>query len=176
MEKILIFFAIIFALLFNEVSAQYSINKNKYNHRDYSFQPGDPYKPASAVVASVIIPGLGQMSCDESGRGFGFLLGWGGSLACSFAGLMTLSTTESDPKFDDKQDKGFLMFVSGAIGATAFWIWSFTDAAKVAKVNNMADRNKRGLADNIKLQPFIDLCPQTSVTGVQIGLSASINF
>jgi hypothetical protein len=176
MKKVSLLLVIILTLVSSETIAQYRINKTKYDHRNYSFQPGDPYKPSSAVVASVIIPGLGQMTCGEAGRGFGFLLGWGGSLTCSFAGLLTINTTESDPKFEEKQARGSIMFLSGLIGAAVFWIWSFTDASKVAKVNNMAFRDKRGLSDNIIIQPYVDLHPVPSNSGMQIGLYARINF
>lgn len=177
MKHFSLLLALILTIACSETAAQYRINKTKYDHRNYSFQPGDPYKPSSAVTASVIIPGLGQMSCGEGGRGFGFLLGWGGSLTCSIAGLVTVSSTEErDPDFDEKLARGEIMYISGLVAATVFWIWSFTDASKVAKVNNMAYRDKKKLSDNIKIQPYVDFIPVQSNSGMHLGLSARINF
>ncbi|MGD0340699.1 MAG: hypothetical protein ABSA76_03190, partial [Bacteroidales bacterium] len=56
-------------------NAQYRINHNKYQARNYHHQHGDPYSPVVAGIASGIIPGLGQMILHEVGRGFIFLGG-----------------------------------------------------------------------------------------------------
>lgn len=168
---------IVLTLVCSQTAAQYRINKTKYDHRIYSFQKGDPYKPSSAIVASFIIPGLGQMSCGEGGRGFGFLFGWGGSLTFSIAGLITLSNTdERESDFEEQLSRGEIMCVSGLMAATAFWIWSFTDASKVAKVNNMAFRDKMGLSGNIKIKPYVDFLTGPSNSGIHLGLSGRINF
>ena len=177
MKKISLLFFVILILVSRDALGQYRINKTKYYPRNYFYVPGDPYKPSSAVFASVVIPGLGQMTCNEPVRGIGFFLGWGGSLGCSFAGLTIVSNTEErDPGFEDKMKWGTLMYLSGLVGATVFWIWSFTDASKVAKVNNLAFRDRKRLSGNLSLKSYVDFRPsQTNYTS-GIGLSAKFNF
>ena len=58
---------------------RYREYQNLYRPSSYIRLPGDPYSPALSGVCSWLIPGLGQMLCDEVGRGFGYL---GGSAGC----------------------------------------------------------------------------------------------
>jgi len=157
--------------------AQYMANKNKYDYRHYVYQPGDPYNPSSAAAASLFVPGLGQMISGESGRGICFLLGSTGCLVFAFAGGgIALNATEMDGDFEEKTRKGVTYLFSGLAATAGIWIWSIADASKVAKVNNMALRDKKELSGNVSIQPYLNFQSYSTTNKTQLGLSVYINF
>ncbi len=145
-----------FALLINTLSnAQYKIYKTKYDYRNYTYQLGDPYNPTIAGIASAIIPGLGQMVSGETGRGLAFLGGYYG------VGLLFLLPTfsefgkENDPGSEILSDgtKETLVTI-GVLGMAGIWLWSLMDAPRVAKVNNLAWRDKNKSSLKLEIQPY----------------------
>jgi TM2 domain-containing membrane protein YozV len=157
--------------------AQYMANKNKYDYRHYVYQPGDPYNPSSAAAASLFVPGLGQMISGESGRGICFLLGSTGCLVFAFAGGgIALNATEMDGDFEEKTRKGVTYLFSGLAATAGIWIWSIADASKVAKVNNMALRDKNKVSGNLIIQPYFDIQSFSTNNKTLLGLSVNINF
>ena len=69
---------------------QYKQLKKIYNHKMYTETLYDRYAPGWAGMASFIMPGLGQMTCRETGRGFAWL---GGALASSL--VMSVGNTKA---------------------------------------------------------------------------------
>jgi hypothetical protein len=157
--------------------AQYRVNKKIYDYHTYSYQKGDPYKPTTAGFASVFIPGLGQMISGEPARGLCFLGGYCGSIGLCLSGFSVfLFEFAKDERHPINYGRGISGLVIGAIGAgcsLGVFIWSVSDAEHVAKVNNLAYRDKNLRGYNISLSPYLG-----SVTGEKfpLGLSCKIRF
>ncbi len=64
MKKLL--FLLIFSTLSLCLQAQYIINKEIYNSKDYIYQTGDKYKPAVAGTLSLLLNGAGQLVMPHS--------------------------------------------------------------------------------------------------------------
>jgi hypothetical protein len=159
------------------VDAQYKIYKEKYDYRHYIYKPGDPYNPSTAAFASIFIPGLGQMICGEGLRGTGFLFGCAGSLVVSIAGLIhTTSADESDSNFEQVQTTSIIMWIGGLAGAATFWIWSIADAPRVARVKNLALRDKKNVPGKLSIQPYFKFQSYPTENKAMLGLSVDINF
>ena len=126
-------------------NAQYSIYKDKYDYRTYTYQMGDPYKPSQMSICSVIIPGLGQLIEGESIRGLAFL---GGSIALAIFKMREIwrpgvSFTESNAIRN-----------SVLIGQIGLRVWSGINASRIAKVNDLAFRDKYNSTVNLKILPY----------------------
>ena len=139
--KNLLILSFLFLLVCSPIFRQYRINKLNYNAHDYMHQPGDRYDPTLAGVASFLVPGLGQVVAVETGRG---LLFFGGFVVSYSIALSSLINATNQPIEDRKIGTGAYI---GLAGSLVTWIWSITDAVQVAKVNNLAyrDKNKVGL-------------------------------
>jgi TM2 domain-containing membrane protein YozV len=128
----------------------YSFNKKKYDYRTYSFKKGDPYNPSSAGFASLIIPGLGQMISGEPGRGLLFLTGFTGCLVATIAGIINLGNS-----YEGESTVGGQVAFAGLVGAVCIDLWSIGDAVKVAKVNNLALRNRHKTSYDLIIKPSL---------------------
>lgn len=146
---------------------KYKELKDIYSPSEYISMPGNPYSPGLSGVLSFLIPGLGQMICDEVGRGFGFLGGSVGLVIVTGVGL------------------GYSYYSIGAavvatisyIGLLTLDIIAIVDAVKVAKVKNMYVQDMRSAYSfDLNLRPSIDYIP--SVSGMQptVGLTLALNF
>lgn len=169
MKKLLLFFILtIFVSHFS--TAQYKVNRLKYDPRTYTPQMGDPYNPTVAGLASFLIPGLGQMVSKEPGRGVAFLAGYIGLYAVAISSVPKIdnygNTTDGNPE----------VATLAIIGALGVGIASIVDAVKVAKVNNLAFRDQNGSALKLEIKPYL----KTSVQGVKLkpdlGLTLGIKF
>jgi hypothetical protein len=146
--------------------SRYKENKKKYDYRTYTYQKGDPIKPIHAECSCLLLPGLGQMLCGEPGRGFAFL---GGYSACftlmttGYAFIWIYGSESYCNKYSNPCDDnynpglanlGIAMFLAGLTSTITVYWWSVIDAGKVAKVNNLAFRDKNKTTLNI--EPFIN--------------------
>ena len=132
-------FTLITLFTFNTCLSQYSQNKALYDYKSYQYQIGDRYDPTIAGVASFLFPGLGQVMVGETARGVGFFMGYVASTALIFSIDTDLSSTNDNESYRSSQhSKAFI----GLGGMLLTWIWSTSDAVRVAKVNNMAWRDK----------------------------------
>jgi hypothetical protein len=134
-----LFFLIISASL----NAQYKIYKTKYNFRDYSYELGDPYNPGVAGVCSFLVPGLGQMISGEAGRGVAFLGAEVGFGIVYFTGVAKAVNTMDVDYYGNTTASGGGAIIVGALGMLVVNVWSIVDAVRVAKVNDMAWRDKK---------------------------------
>ena len=140
------------------LTAQYRINKSKYDLKDYHFEVGDPYNPGIMGLSSLLIPGFGQILEGEPGRGFLFMGG--------FVGLEVIK----------------VFAIHGPIKAITYvlygyHIWSMFDAYHVARVNNVAFRDKYKQTYNFRLQPYFGSAEYLNLTGeIPVGLTFLINF
>jgi hypothetical protein len=155
-------------------NAQYRINKKKYDYHTYSYQAGDPYNPYAAQRASAIIPGLGQMRSGAGGRGAVFLAGFIGCNVVFDVGLFSIINSWIECEKPDSWAK--LMAPCGGLGVLLTWIWSSVDAGQVAKVNNLAWRDKNKTSINLQISPFFNSSRYNNTEKVQTGLSLRLTF
>lgn len=167
-------------ILSHTVTAQYKVNKTKYDYRLYTYQKNDPYRPVTAGLASFVLPGLGQMTCGEIGRGGKFMGVYAGSLALATTGLIVgwsaFGTTENETLKVERFLLGTSMLVIGIAGALTTDIWSIVDAIRVAKANNMAYRNDNQSSCNINILPYMNYSSVVSCTRVHSGITFRIAF
>lgn len=145
------FLLIVFGILFlsNVSNAQYKVLKHQYDYKKYVYQQGDPYNPSMAGVASFFVPGLGQMLSDEVNRGLAFLGGTAGFFTIYYGGIYVLSTGSNN-----QSGVGVAMVASGLLGALTVNIWAIVDAVHVAKVRNMAFRDRNKSASRFGISPY----------------------
>jgi TM2 domain-containing membrane protein YozV len=148
------------------------ITRISIDTRAYSFKKSDPFNPISAGIASLIIPGLGQMISGKPGRGVLFLTGFTGCLAVS-AMAFVKSAFSADMKYVAKTRQ---VSEAGLIGALCIDLWSIGDAVNVAKVNNLVLRNKHKSSYNLKINPFIDTPDYGLKHNIPIGLDFKVTF
>ena len=150
--------------------------KQLYNYKEYTPALADRYSLGGAGIASFFIPGLGQMICNEFGRGFLFLLG---STGCSVAGTLTLA---SGVYYDDygnsymDEDSAFFGLALYAC-ALLIDISAITNAVRVAKVKNMYEQDlKKTLAYEIELHPSLDYAKIGGSYQPVAGLTLALRF
>ena len=150
------------------VSSQYSIDKTRYDRRTYTRQPGDRYNPAGVGVASFFLTGLGQMIAGEGLRGTAFLVGDLTSLS-----LIAVGVAHSFAEADESAQKW--VFTGLAFWAL-FKTWSVADAVRVAKVKNLAwrDRDKSSLQWHI--HPWMGNIPAISSASAAPGVTIGVTF
>lgn len=148
MEKNIVL--IILTILYSASSnAQYKENKSKYDFKTYSYQAGDPHNPSAMAFASIVIPGFGEILEGEGKRGFPLLIG-----SISLKVIKTYVTFRSSPEMSytnkDAIRKSILITQIG------LRIFSAIDASRIAKVNNLAFRDKYNKDISLKVMPFCE--------------------
>lgn len=167
-----LFLVLIGVLLLGSTSfAQYSVNKTKYSTHDYVYQPGDPYNPTLAAVESLVVPGLGQALAGETKRG---LIIFGSYAGCWVvygigAGMVSRNLDSGT---------GWGLVVIGSVGAGVIGVWNIFDAAKVAKVNNLAYRANKKTSMQINLQPYVGqrINVPSQPSQIPMGMSLVVKF
>ena len=149
------------------VNAQYRINKTTYDYHDYRHQAGDRYSPTVAGVTSFFLPGLGQMLSGEGGRGLCFLGGYLGFGTVYCVGIVRA--------FDGGGGAAGLLY-TGMAGLIVVDIWSIVDAIRVAKVNNLAFRDKNRTSLNLKIRPYINRTDYLTTSKLTTGISLKFTF
>ncbi len=119
--------------------------KHLYNYKEFTPSPFDRYSPTWSGVASLFLPGLGQMICNEAGRGFAFL---GGYVCCYYYGALLTAIGTGLPGDEDGNVVHNLpgSTIAGIFlitGALAINVISIIDATRVAKVTNMYEQDLR---------------------------------
>ena len=117
-----------------QIQAQYRTYKHKYEVKEYKYQQTDPYNPTGACLLS-IIPGLGHLYVGEPVR------------AIAFFGMMEASLVATTFGVSQTYNRGgptlsTLFIFGGAAGVLGTFIWSMADVTKVAKIKNLAFRDK----------------------------------
>ena len=173
MKKLL--FLLIFSTLSLSLQAQYIINKEIYNSKDYIYQTGDKYKPAVAGTLSFFLNGAGQLYTHEPKRAFGFFVGGVASYASFVWGVY--GAIDGVSYFTGYEIEPLFFVGAGIAGAIGFKIGAICDAVKVAKVNNMALREQPQSLINWKLEPKVNtFClPNQRVTTVGLSLKIPLN-
>lgn len=118
---------------------RYSEYKGLYDKNMYVHQPGDPYSPSWAGIASFLLPGLGQCVADEWGRGTLFFLA---NLGLGIGSYVTsYGMTHYREPYKTNNTYYFLAITAVRLAVD---IWSITDAVKIAKIKNMYNQDMRG--------------------------------
>ena len=172
MKKLLLSL-IVLIFICNYSNAQYKFNKTKYDYRTYSYQVGDPYNPGVSGVCSFLIPGLGQMFAGEGGRGAAFLLSDLGFTIIYATGYVKATTSIS---LDSNSTDGAGLMVFGLVGMLVVDIWSIVDAVRVAKVNDLAFRDRSRVSINYKIRPFISSANDFGREKLISGVSFRVTF
>ena len=160
------------------INAQYSINKTKYDYRNFQFQPGDPYNPGLCSGINLLIPGLGQMIAGEGGRGAAFLGGYIGCVVIYAVGSVQAVVALDDELYGGPaySGEGLPAMIIGVGGMITVLVWSIVDGGRVAKVNNLAWRDKNNTGYNMKLEPYIAPLQTYGSNNLQGGISLKLSF
>lgn len=117
-----------------EIQAQYRTYKRQYDVKDYKYQQTDPYNPTGACLLS-IVPGLGHLYVGEPVKALMFSVMIEASLiACVFG------VSKAYQRGD--QNLSTALIFGGAAGFVGTYIWSWADVTRVAKIKNLAFRDK----------------------------------
>jgi len=172
--KKLILISISLILLSTHSFSQYRINKFNYDYHSYYYRIGDPYNPTVAGVASFLIPGLGQMVSGESVRGLTF---FGADLGCWIIYAIGYSASAIDIANGGTGAAGAGQMLIGLLGSVVVDIWSTVDAVHVAKVNNLAFRDKYMSSLNYKIMPYFGNKASIAYNEkMPIGITLNITF
>lgn len=182
-KLIFVLLAILCCFSFGAQAQSYKINKQKYDYKMYTPQPGDPNKPWAMGLSSAFIPGLGQMISGETGRGVAFL---GSSIALTSVTWVGMGialkdldeTTSNGDEVGEMDMTGLMIMLAGLAGTIAVDVWAIVDAVKVAKVNNMYYQDQHGNLSRIEidLNPFVDTKNYLGQANVSGGLSLRVTF
>lgn len=113
------------------------------------------------------------MVAHEYGRGAAFLGGYAGCWVLTGTGvLMGFAFYQEDWGVP----VAGTIFAIGLLGVGTVDIWSIVDAMRVAKVNNLAWRDRNNIGFNLQLEPFILPVKTYGFTNTQVGLSLKVNF
>lgn len=175
----------------------YTEKRRLFPPSGYVRQPGDPYDPVLAGVASYFVPGLGQMISGETLRGLAFM---GGELLAystamiGFAAILNTTTYYDEPMFVPLEsatynsnnrrtnqfwsNAGVAMTITGIAGWIGIHIWNIVDAVQVAKVNNMYFQAQRQQEFSLSLRPFlgVDRYSQFNSGSNYAGVTVSLSF
>ena len=125
------------------VGMKYKELKNLYNFREYTPALADRYSPAWSGVASFFIPGLGQMICNEVGRGFAFLGGAVGGSILAPVVMFYGATVTTSGQIVELAPGSVIAGLAISAGVAALDIIAIIDGVRVAKVKNMYEQDLR---------------------------------
>ena len=163
---------------------KYKQLKDLYNPRDYAPESGDPYSTLRCLW-NLLIPGLGQMTMGEVGRGFGWFASVCGTsiVGGAIGGAMLGNSVKIDSYGDITEVNaglaagGYAVLVISSLGATALEIISIVDAVKVAKVKNLYARDINAMYGvDVKMQPYVVAMKTPQGLQPAAGLTLAVNF
>ena len=159
------------------VGMKYKELKHLYNYKEYSPALVDRYSPAWSGVASFFIPGLGQMICNEVGRGFAFLGGAvGGSILAPIV-ILSGATVNSYGEIVDVTPGAAIAGLAIYAGVTALDIIAIIDGVRVAKVKNMYEQDlKKAYSFEMNVSPSFDFAMVGNSYQPTAGLKLSVKF
>ena len=155
---------------------QYKQLKKIYNHKMYTETLYDRYAPGWAGMASFIMPGLGQMTCRETGRGFAWL---GGALASSLVMSVGNTMAQSGEYYgvSDTANTGYILALIGGLSFITIDILAIVDAVRVAKVKNMYEQDLRKNHDiGLSFRPSVNTIQTADGAHPSAGFTLALNF
>ena len=143
--------------------------KQIYDYRDYVPSFVEYHSPVWSGVASLFIPGLGQMICGSVGRGLGFLLGTVGGYSLMYSGMIT--------GFAGDGVLGQSLMCAASVAMLSLEICAIVDAVRVAKVMNMYEADLRGrYSFDLDLYPSVEYTLTSSGVKPAPGLTLALKF
>lgn len=143
--------------------------KQIYDYRDYVPSFVEYHSPVWSGVASLFIPGLGQMICGSVGRGLGFLLGTVGGYSLMYSGMIT--------GFAGDGVLGQSLMCAASVAMLSLEICAIIDAVRVAKVMNMYEADLRGrYSFDLDLYPSVEYTLTSSGVKPAPGLTLALKF
>jgi hypothetical protein len=142
------------------------LTPSSYNNLfEIEFKPTDkPLKPWLAGSLSFVVPGLGQVYCDEFERGLNFFTGYLGGLGVmGTGGLILLVQSYTNPN----SLLGPIVFITGLTSAAGILVWSTVDAVQLAKSKNNYFKDSKA---SLHLQPTLLQHHQNLFTGLTLKL------
>ena len=169
---------------------KYSELKSMYTTRGYSKTAGDVYSPGWSAFASFVIPGLGQVMSKEAGRGIGFFAGSTALRAFGYyeaAKLIDNATdgngninkdASGDLKFNDESaaKKQIALICAAGLSELIVDIWACADAAKVAKVKNLYNRDLKKYSIEPSFYPSVQAVQTSNGYSLAPGMTFALNF
>ena len=156
-KKVLLSIAFVVFVL-GSANAQYKIEREKYNYKEYKHNPDDPYKPSVVGLVNWLLPGVGHYSMGENARGNSFLFGYIGSVILYSVGVGQANDAILDAQLNGgfvDEDAGNTAMGYGLLGIVLTNIWSIVDGVRVAKVKNMAYHDKKKTSFKYKFSPAV---------------------
>lgn len=170
---------------------KYKELKDIYSSRDYVKSIGDPYSPFWSGIASMAVPGMGQLICGETGRGLGIIAGdialSAGAYYCAQK-FMSYAQKDADGNYVKDENGNVVMtdeeaakkwafgFVGVLFAGLGYDIWNIFDAVKVAKVKNMYYNDLQRRTMEMGLYPTFDYAMTATGTAPVAGLTLSVKF
>lgn len=126
-----------------EIQAQYRTYKHQYDVKDYSHESTDRYHPTGACFLS-IVPGMGHLYVDEPVKSLIYSGMIYGSLTACIIGVSQAYHIigVSQAYQGENRSLSTALIFGGAAGFVGSYIWSWANVTKVAKIKNMALRDK----------------------------------
>ena len=159
------------------VGMKYKQLKNLYNYKEYSPALADRYSPAWSGVASFFIPGLGQMICNEVGRGFAFL---GGAVGGSILAPLVIASGATVNSYGEVVDVAPGAAIAGLAiyaGVAALDVISIIDGVRVAKVKNMYEQDlKKAYSFEMNVYPSFDYAMIGNTYQPTAGITLAVKF
>ncbi len=147
------------------VSRAQSRPNDDYNSSSRESKTSDqPFKPWLAGSLSLMVPGLGQVYCDELERGLKFAGAYlGGAAIMGTGGIIWLVQSYTNPN----SLLGPIVFVTGFTTAAGILVWSVVDAVQIAKSKN---GNVQDAKASLHLNPTLLQHQQHLFTGLTLKL------
>jgi len=195
--KKLLFAAILLIVGMSFASAQvrpgmkYNELRDMYSTRGYVKSASDPYSPGWSAFASFVVPGLGQVMSREAGRGIGF---FAASTAASAFGYYeavklvdnvvkdsegnAIKDANGDIQFKDENaaKKQVLLLCASGLTEGIICLWSCFDAAKVAKVKNLYNRDLNRYSIEPSFYPSVQAVQTGNGYALAPGMTFALNF
>ena len=159
------------------VGMKYKELKHLYNYKEYSPALVDRYSPAWSGVASFFIPGLGQMICNEVGRGFAFLGGAVGGSILAPVVMFYGATVTTSGQIVELAPGSVIAGLAISAGVAALDIIAIIDGVRVAKVKNMYEQDlKKAYSFEMNVSPSFDFAMVGNSYQPTAGLKLSVRF
>lgn len=159
------------------VGMKYKELKNLYNFREYTPALADRYSPAWSGVASFFIPGLGQMICNEVGRGFAFLGGAVGGSILAPVVMFYGATVTTSGQIVELAPGSVIAGLAISAGVAALDIIAIIDGVRVAKVKNMYEQDlRKAYSLEMNVSPSFDFAMVGNSYQPTAGLKLSVKF
>jgi hypothetical protein len=166
MKPIALIITVIFVI--NQgIDAQYHFDKTQYKASGYRYYEGDLYNPALMGTSSFVLPGLGQLLEGENLRGIGFLSLLVGVNIIQYQ----IKRNPESGYYQNNKKIWTIRYIKLGIH-----VWSALDAGRVAKIKNLAFRDKNKRIPDVQVLPFVSSDDNFQCNNVSAGMTILVSF